>query len=263
MPVINAEGCPSHVAIEGPERAPVLVLSNSLGATHAMWTPQVQAFTRHFRLVRFDRRGHGQSGTPAGPYTMERLGRDVLAILDGLGLKRVSWCGLSMGGMEGMWLGANAPDRFERLVLCNTCCHYPDKTAWNDRIRFVRAKGLRAMAGPNMERWFTAGFRERAPQTIAWMTEMLVATPLEGYIACSEAVRDMDHRALLATIAVPTLVVAGRHDPATPLAAGEYIRDHIPGAAFAVLDAAHISNIEQPEQFTSAVLDFLTRRGAR
>ena len=260
MPVIDADGCPIHVEIEGAERAPVLVISNSLGTTHAMWEPQVPAFTQHFRLVRFDRRGHGRSGVPKGPYTMERLGRDVLALLDGLGLQKVNWCGLSMGGMEGMWLGANAPERFERLVLCNTSSYFPDKAAWNERLRFAREKGLTALAGPNMERWFTKGFREREPKTIARMIEMFAATPLEGYIACGEAVRDMDHRALLSKIAVPTLVVAGRHDPATTLEACEYVRDHIPGASLAVLEAAHISNIEQPAQFNSAVLEFLTRR---
>src|SRR5262245_57060560 len=169
MAVIDADGCPIYVAIEGPERAPALMLSNSLGTTHAMWTPQVDAFTQHFRLVRFDRRGHGQSGVPTGPYTMERLGRDALAVLDALGLARGLWCGRSMGGMEGMWLGANAPERFERLVLCNTSSYYPDKTAWNDRLRFVRNNGLKAAAGPNMERWFTKSFRECKPDTIKAM----------------------------------------------------------------------------------------------
>ena len=262
MPVINADGCPIHVEIEGPDRGPVLMLSNSLATTLAMWQPQVSAFTRQFRLVRFDRRGHGRSGVPKGPYTMERLARDALAILDGLGLTKVSWCGLSMGGMEGMWLGANAPDRFERLVLSNTCCYFPDKTAWNDRLRFVREKGIAALAAPNMERWFTKDFREREPETIVRMMQMFAATPLEGYVACGEAVRDMDQRTLLPKIAVPTLVVAGKHDPATTLEAGEYIRDHIPGASLAVLDAAHISNVEQPAQFSRVVLEFLTKRGS-
>ena len=262
MTVIDANGCPIYVAMEGPENAPVLMLSNSLGTTHAMWQPQVDAFTRHFRLLRFDRRGHGQSSVPKGPYAMEQLGRDVLAILDQLGLKQVSWCGLSMGGMEGMWLGANAPERFERLVLCNTSSHFADKTMWNDRLRFVREKGLAAMAGANMERWFTRGFREREPATIQAMIEMFVATPLEGYIACGEAVRDMDHRSLLPRVCVPTLVVIGRHDPATTPEAGQYVHAHIPGAELAVLEAAHISNVEQPEQFTKTVLGFLTKRSS-
>jgi 3-oxoadipate enol-lactonase len=260
MPTIQSNGCPINVVIEGPENAPVLMLSNSLGTTHAMWQPQLEAFKQHFKLVRFDRRGHGGSGAPKGPYTMEGLARDALAVLDGLGLKKVFWCGLSMGGMEGMWLGANAPERFERMVLCNTSAQFPDRKIWDDRLRFARQNGLAAMVGANMERWFTKGFREREPKTIAWITEMFLTTPLEGYIGCGEAVRDMDHRALLPNIKVPTLVIAGRHDPATTLQAGEYLRDHIPGVAFTVLEAAHISNVEQPAAFSNAVLEFLLQR---
>jgi len=260
MPMIDAEGCPIHVEVEGPDRAPVLMLSNSLGTTLQMWDAQVEPLAKHFRLVRYDRRGHGKSGVPKGPYTMERLGRDVLAVLDGLGIQKINWCGLSMGGMVGQWLGANAPQRIERLILSNTSCYFADKTAWNDRIKFVREKGLAALAGPNMERWFTKGFRERSPETIARMVEMFAATPLEGYVGCGEAVRDMDHRELLPKIKAPTLVIIGKHDPATTPEAGEYIRSHIPGATHVVLDAAHISNIEQSAAYTSAVLDFLTRR---
>src|SRR5258705_11206665 len=184
MPVINADGCPIHVEVEGPDRAPVLMLSNSLGTTLHMWDGQVEPLTKHFRLVRYDRRGHGKSGVPRGAYTRGRLGRDVLAVLDALGMQKINWCGLSMGGMVGQWLGANAPERIERLVLSNTSCYFPDKTAWNARIKFVREKGVAALAGPNMERWFTKGFRERSPETIARMIEMFVATPLEGYVGC-------------------------------------------------------------------------------
>jgi 3-oxoadipate enol-lactonase len=260
MPVIESNGCPIHVEIEGPEGAPALIMSNSLGTTLRMWDGQAGPFTRHFRLVRFDRRGHGKSGLPKGPYSMEMLGRDVLAIMDALGVKKASWCGLSMGGMEGMWLGANAPERFERMVLSNTSSYFADKKGWNDRLALVREKGVPAFAAPNMERWFTKGFRERDPQAIAAMQAMFAATPLEGYLACGEAVRDMDHRALLPNIKVPTLVIAGRHDPATTLQAGEYLRDHIPGVAFTVLEAAHISNVEQPAAFSNAVLEFLLQK---
>jgi 3-oxoadipate enol-lactonase len=260
MPVINANGCSLHVEVEGPDNAPVLILSNSLGTTLHMWDGQVGPFTEHFRLVRFDRRGHGKSGLAKRPYSMEMLGRDVLAIMDGLGIQKANWCGLSMGGMEGMWLGANAPQRFERLVLSNTSSYFPDKKAWNDRIALIREKGVPAFAAPNMERWFTKSFREREPQAIARMMEMFSATELEGYIACAEAVRDMDHRALLPNVKVPTLVIIGRHDPATTPEAGEFIRNNIPGAEHFMIDAAHISNIEQPQQFNEAVLTFLTRR---
>ena len=203
MPTINADGCPIHVEIEGPERAPVLMLSNSLGTTLHMWDGQVVPFTEHFRLVRYDRRGHGRSGVPAGPYTMERLGRDVVAVLDALGIAKTNWCGLSMGGMVGQWLGANAPSRIERLVLTNTSSYFADKSMWNDRIALVRDKGLAAFAVANMERWFTKGFRERAPQLVERIKDMYTATPLEGYLGCAAAVRDMDHRELLPKIRAP------------------------------------------------------------
>jgi 3-oxoadipate enol-lactonase len=260
MPEIDADGCPLHVEVEGPERAPALMLSNSLGTTLHMWDGQVGPFTQHFRVVRYDRRGHGRSGVPAGPYSMERLGRDVLAILDALGIRKISWCGLSMGGMVGQWLGANAPERIERLVLTNTSSYFPDKAMWNERMRLVREKGIPAFAPANMERWFTKTFRERAPEVIARVQEMFAATPLEGYLACAAAVRDMDHRELLPRISAPTLVIAGTHDPATPPEANEYISKHIPGAQFALLDAAHLSNVEQPQPYTKAVLDFLLAR---
>jgi 3-oxoadipate enol-lactonase len=257
MPVINADGCPINVEVEGPQGAPVLMLSNSLGTTLRMWDAQVAPFTQHFRLVRYDRRGHGKSGVPKGPYTMERLGRDVLAVLDGLGVKKVNWCGLSMGGMVGQWLGANAPERVERLVLTNTSSFFPDKNGWNERLKLVEEKGIAAFAAPNMARWFTKGFLEREPQTVAGIQAMFAATPLEGYLACGAAVRDMDQRELLPRIKAPTLVIAGKHDGATPPEANEYISNHIPGAKFALVDAAHLSNIEQSEAYTKAVLAFL------
>lgn len=259
MPVIEANGCPIYVEVEGPEDAPVLILSNSLGTTLHMWDDQVGPFTKHFKLLRFDRRGHGKSGLPKGPYSMEMFGRDVLAIMDALGIEKADWCGLSMGGMEGMWLGANAPERFGRMVLSNTSSFFADKKGWNDRLALVRDKGVPAFAAPNMERWFTKGFRERDPQAIARIREMFAATPLEGYIACGEAVRDMDHRDLLPRVKNPTLVIIGRHDPATVPEAGEYIYKNISGAEHFIIDAAHLSNIEQPQQFNDAVLGFLAR----
>ena len=188
---------------------------------------------------------------------MERLGRDALAVLDHLDIKKTNWCGLSMGGMVGQWLGANAPERIERLVLTNTSSYFADKAAWNDRLKLVREKGVAAFAGPNMERWFTREFLERAPEAVAPLRDMFAATALEGYLACGEAVRDMDQRDLLPKINAPTLVVAGRHDPATPPEANEYISNNIPGAQYATLDAAHISNVEQPEAYAKTVLGFL------
>jgi 3-oxoadipate enol-lactonase len=260
MPVIMSDGCPLNVEIAGPERAPVLMLCNSLGTDLHMWDPQVAAFTHDFRLVRYDRRGHGKSGVSKAPYSMDMLGRDALAIMDGLKLTKVSWCGLSMGGMVGQWLGANAPNRLERLVLANTNCYYPIKDPWNDRIKLVSEKGLAAIVGPNMERWFTKDFRERDKAAIAHMSDMFLKTPLEGYIGCCTAIRDMDHRELLTKITAPTLIIAGRDDVATPLENAVYIQKRIKGAALTVLEAAHISNVEQPSAFAGEVLGFLGQR---
>jgi 3-oxoadipate enol-lactonase len=255
--LIDADGCPLWVESAGPERAPVLMLSNSLGTKLQMWDPQIAAFTKHFRVLRYDRRGHGKSGVTPGPYTMDRLARDALAVLDALGIDSVHWCGLSMGGMEGMWLGANAPGRIARLILSNTSAYYADKSLWNDRIKAIRTNGLAPLTDRVLGLWFTEAFRARAPQDVARLAAMLTATPVEGYIGCCEAIRDMDHRDLLPRIAAPTLVIAGRQDQATPLAAAELIKEHVPGATLTILDAAHISNVEQPTQYTDTVLRFL------
>ncbi len=254
---IQSNGASINVEVEGPDNRPVLMLSNSLGADLRMWDRQVQRFTEHFRLVRYDRRGHGQSDAPPGPYSMEMLGRDVLAVLDALRIDRINWCGLSMGGMVGMWLGANAPERINKLILSNTTAHFADTTPWFDRIKLVREKGLGALVGPTMERWFTKEFREREPRTIATMSQQFLATPAQGYIGCCEAIAAMDHRDLLPRITAPTLVIAGRQDPATNVEAAEAIRSRIPGALITVLDAAHISNVEQPDEYANQVLGFL------
>jgi len=260
MPDINVSGCKIHVEIEGPQDAPALMLSNSLGTDLHMWDEQIGPLTRHFRVIRYDRRGHGKSDAPKGPYTMEQLGRDVLAILDGLGIARTSWCGLSMGGMVGQWLGANAAERVDKLILSNTTYYIPDKSVWDNRIKLVREKGLIEVVDGSMERWFTKDFRDRAPQTIEHMRKMFLATNPEGYAACGEAIRDMDHRPLLAKISHPTLVIAGRFDPTTMPEMGEYISQRIPGAKLTVLETGHIANVETPRSFPDAVLGFLLAR---
>jgi len=258
MPTITVDdGCAIYVEVEGREGAPALMLSNSLGTNLHMWDDQAPEFAKHFRLIRYDRRGHGQSGIPQGPYSMERLGRDVLGVLDALKIKKTNWCGLSMGGMVGQWLGANAPDRVEKLVLSNTNSYYADKAPWNDRIKFVTENGLEALVDANMQRWFTEGFRKRAPDVLARMRAMFVATKLPGYIGCCEAVRDMDFRESNPRITTPTLVIVGAQDAATPPSAGEIIQKAIKGAKLVSLEAAHISNMEQPKTYTDTVLNFL------
>jgi len=156
-----------------------------------------------------------------------------------------------------MWLGANAANRVDKLILSNTSSFFSDPTMWDGRIKLVREKGLEGIVDANMERWFTKGFRDSAPEAIARMKTMFCATNVEGYIGCGYAIRDMDHRPLLPKISAPTLVIAGRHDPATTLEAGEYIKQHIPGATIAVLEAAHISNMEQPKTYADTMLGFL------
>ncbi len=256
MPVIQSDGCALNVVVDGNAQAPALILSSSLGTDHTMWSPQVERFAQQFRLVRYDRRGHGKSSVPPPPYTMEMLGRDVLAIMDGLGIRTASFCGLSMGGMVGQWLGANAPGRIERLILCNTACYYADKNAWTERIGAVKAAGMEALAQGVAARWFTPGFIAREPQTVARLQALVRATSPQGYIGCCEAIRDMDHREILHRISAPTLIIAGRHDVATPVESAEFIRDRVPGCKLMVLDAAHISNIEQADAFTAEVLGF-------
>jgi 3-oxoadipate enol-lactonase len=257
--MIDADGCLLNVSVEGRDSGPTLMMSNSLGCTMAMWEPQMPALTKLFRVIRYDRRGHGKSGMN-GPTSMERYGKDVLAILDDLNIDKVHWCGLSMGGMVGQWLGANAPERFNKIILANTSCYYPDPTNWHNRIKAVREGGLKAVADAVIGGWLTADFREREPETTAKMKAMLIASPVEGYLAACEALSTLDQRALLPKIKSPTLVIAGRQDNATPVAAGELIRSNIPGASMTLLDAAHISNVEQPYAFTDAVVGFLTQR---
>lgn len=259
MPMIDADGCLLNVSVEGRDGGPTLMLSNSLGSTMAMWDPQMPTLTKLFRVIRYDRRGHGKSAID-GAVSMQRYGQDVLAILDDLNIDKVHWCGLSMGGMVGQWLGAHAPERFDRMILANTSSYYPDPTNWLNRIKAVREGGLAAVADAVIAGWLTADFRERDPATTAKMKAMLLATPVEGYLAACETLSTLDQRALLPTIKAPVLVIAGRHDNATPVAAGEFIRSNIPGASMTLLDAAHISNVEQPHAFTEAMVGFLTQR---
>jgi 3-carboxy-cis,cis-muconate cycloisomerase/3-oxoadipate enol-lactonase len=244
-------------APSGPEQGPVLVLASSMGTTMAMWDDQLPALQRRFRVLRYDHRGHGGSELPPGPWRMEELGRDLLGLLDDLGLDRVSFCGLSLGGMVGIWLAANAPDRVDRLVLCCTSAKV-DGRVYLERAAKVRAGGTAAVAGEVLERWFTPAFRERAPQAVERAAAMLLATPDEGYAGCCEAIAAMDLRPGLAAITAPTLVVAAADDPATPPPDAQAIAAAVGGARLEVVaGAAHLANIEQPDQVTRLLLDHL------
>ena len=246
-----------HV-LKGPEEAPVLVASNSLGTTLRMWDDQAPALLERFHLLRYDHRGHGDSPVPPGPYAIDDLGRDVLALMNRLDVERFSFCGLSIGGMVGMWLASEAPERVERLVLCCTSARFEPSEDWNSRAETVRADGVDAIADTVLERWFTPAFREGWPEVVEWSGSMLRGTPAEGYAGCCEAIRDADLRSRLEAVRAPTLVIAGADDPAAPPDAAELIRDSIPDARLVVVEqAAHLSNVEQPEAVTRAVLEHL------
>lgn len=238
-----------HAAVDGPPDAPVLVLGSSLGTTGAMWEPQLAALAARFRVIRYDHLGHGRSAVPAGPYRIEQLGREVLALLDDLEVRRAHHAGLSLGGMVGMWLAAHAPERVDRLALLCTSASLGPAEGWRQRAATVRAAGLAAIADAVVARWFTPPFAESRPAVVAAHRAMLTATPATGYAACCEAIAAMDLRPDLGKVTAPTLVIAGADDPATPVEHAEAVVERIAGARLAVVDhAAHLANVEQPEQ---------------
>lgn len=246
-----------HYELQGPQKAPVLVFSHSLGANFSMWDPQVDELKKRFRVLPYDTRGHGKSSATPGPYSIEQLGSDLLALLDALKLERVHFCGLSMGGMIGMWLGAKAPERVDQLILCNTGARIGTVESWNSRILAVEKGGLSSVAAAIIERWFTPGYREKVPNTMAKTKKMIEDTDVAGYVACCAAVRDFDGRPLLGMIRTPTLVIAGAEDPATPPEDGRFLAEHIPGALYMELNAAHLSNLEDRETFNREIGAFL------
>jgi len=258
MPAVTVDGEEFHVRIDGPGDGPALLLSNSLSSDLSMWDDQVPVWARRFRVIRYDQRGHGGSVVSPPPYTMDRLGRDVVGIMDALGVERAHWCGLSLGGMVGMWMLTHAPERIERAVLANTAAHMGPVALWDGRIETARRGGMAALVEPTVERWFPEHFRKAAPATMDRMRSMILRTPVEGYQGCCAAIRDMDQREAIRAVARPVLVIIGSRDPATKPADGELIAASIKGSETLVLDAAHISNIEQPAAFTAAVMDFLS-----
>jgi 3-oxoadipate enol-lactonase len=260
MPYLACQdGVELHYRLDGDDAAPVLVLSNSLGTNLGMWEPQMPALKRHFHVLRYDARGHGQSGLSPAPYQVDRLGKDVLVLLDGLGIDRAHFCGLSMGGMTGMWLGVHAPMRIDRLVLCNTAAKIGTPDVWNTRIAAVEKGGMAAVQPGVIQRWFTEAFVAAQPEAVNRIAAMLLGTAPEGYMAACGAVRDMDQRQAITAIRLPTLVIAGSHDLATSAADGRAVADAIPGAEYVELPAAHLSNVECAEAFTDAVVQFLTK----
>lgn len=261
MPYAELPDVRLHYVLEGPPDAPVVMLSNSLGTDLSMWDGVAAVLSRRMRVLRYDTRGHGRSSTPTSPVTVDDLGRDALALLDDLGLKQVSFCGLSVGGMTGIWLAAHAPERVDRLVLCCTSAHMDAEQAWRDRAAAVRQGGMIAVADTVIGRWFTPAFAEEHPQDYERIRRVLLDTDPEGYAAVCEALAVMDQRADLGAITASTLVIGGQQDAATPPAHARQLADGIGGADLLLLpDAAHIAAVERPEEVTSAVLRHLGER---
>jgi 3-oxoadipate enol-lactonase len=251
------DSCRIAYRFDGLVDAPVLLLSNSLGTDMEMWAPQMAAFTERFRVLRYDSRGHGASDSPAGAYSMDRLGRDVVEMLDALDIEQVNFCGLSLGGMIGQWLGIRAQERVRRLILANTSSYMGPPAGWDTRIATVAAQGMPPLAQASIERWFTRAFNETGAQAIAPIVAMLLATDPAGYAGACAAIRDMDMRRTVQLIQRPALVIGGSLDSSTPPPHSSALVNTIPDARLCMLEAAHLSNVEAPERFIDAVMDFL------
>lgn len=250
-----------HAIVSGRDSAPVVVLSNSLGSTHRMWDAQIPALERDFRVVRYDTRGHGGSPVPAGPYSIDDLADDLIALLDRLGVERAHLVGLSLGGMTVMRVASRNPERVQRIALLCTGAQLPPSQAWTDRTALVREQGSPAVAGAVVERWFTPAYLEAHPDKRSAYEAMVGSTSAEGYAGCCEAIAELDLREELSTITAPTLAIAGEEDPATPPAKLEEIVARIPGATLlTVPQSAHLANAEQPDIITPAILEHLEQQ---
>jgi 3-oxoadipate enol-lactonase/4-carboxymuconolactone decarboxylase len=266
MPTFTNGDMTINYRVDGPDDAPPLLMSNSLGTDLAMWASQMNVLATNFRVIRYDTRGHGASSVPPGPYTLAQLGGDAVALLDHLGIARAHFCGLSMGGLTGMWLAINARDRVDRVVLANTGAKIGNLEFWNTRIEGIHRQAARsgkpglpdAIVAGVVDRWFTTRFQQLVPSHVEPIRQMLFATSVAGYVANCEAIRDADLRDKLSTIDSPALVIAGAHDPSTPPELGRDIATAVPNAEYVELDAAHLSNIEQAGAFNATLLRFLT-----
>ena len=260
MAFVSLEDGELHYQMDGEADAPVLVLSSSLGTDLHMWDAQLAALSKSFRILRYDTRGHGQSLVTQGPYTVEQLGRDVLALLDALNIDRAHFCGLSMGGLIGQWLGIHASDRLHKLILCNTAAKIGDADMWEPRLELVEKGGAQAMkelAAGAAGRWFTPDFAQQHADKVTAITDVLAATSPLGYAACCAAVRDADLRKEVGSINVPTLIICASHDSVTTVADGHFLQNHIYGSQLSDYYAAHLSSVELGEVFALRVTDFL------
>lgn len=262
---IEANRISIHYELEGPAEGPVVTLSHSLAANLSMWDPQMSALLSRYRVLRYDMRGHGRTDVPEGPYSLDQLADDVRGLLLALGIKRTTFIGLSIGSMIGQVLALKYPELLHGLVLCEASSRsLPEMIPlWDERIRIAHTQGMEAHVETTIERWFTPPFRERNPRIVDPVRAMIRATPPRGYEGCIRAIQGLDVLDRIHAIRVPTLIIVGEEDPASPVANSRAIHDRIRGSELVILkSAAHLSNVEQPEAFNRAVIDFLERLGA-
>jgi 3-oxoadipate enol-lactonase len=259
MPELKTAATKIHYQLEGPLDGPVVMLAHSLGVTLSMWDPQVPALTAMgYRVLRYDHRGHGRSDVPPGPYTIAQMARDVIDLLDGLGLEKVHFCGLSLGGMVGQELGARYGQRLHLLILCSTSSYMPPRETWEERIRSVSKNGMGVVIDGTIDRWFTKADQARLPTDVQKVREALSKMSVEGFCACCAAIRDMDLREAIRAIGCPTLIMVGEHDQGTPVTAARFIHERItPSRLVVIADAAHLQNVAQADVFTKTMLEFL------
>lgn len=244
--------------IDGPEQGPVVIMSNSLMSSIEMWDQTVGALTDRYRVVRYDTRGHGQTQVTEGPYSISLLAEDLLALMDGLNIRQAHLVGLSMGGMICQYIGANHPERTLSLSLCDTACEMPPRSIWEERFAIAKSQGIAGLVDSTIKRWFLGGFIERATEQIGIVRKMILATPVDGYLGCASAVRDMAQSTILLKIKAPTMVLVGKQDPACTVDQATVLHRLIPHSSLVIIDqAAHLSNIEQPKEFNHALRSFL------
>ncbi|HEX8663424.1 MAG TPA: 3-oxoadipate enol-lactonase [Beijerinckiaceae bacterium] len=263
MTFVEAPGARLFTRVDGAEGAPWLVLSNSLAADHTMWEPQIPLLSSRYRVLRYDTRGHGRSDAPEGPYTLSLLVDDVVRILDHYGIGKTSFMGLSLGGMTGLGLAIGHGDRLDRLVCCDTRADAPEPyvKGWDERLAVVERDGLRGILQGTVERWLAPSFRAAHPEVVASVERMILATPVEGYKACAEAIKRLDYLKDLARIAVPTLFVVGAQDMGAPPDVMRRMAEAVPSAKLVTIpDAAHLPNLDNTLAFNEAIAGFLGLR---
>jgi 3-oxoadipate enol-lactonase len=255
---VQINGLEVAYRFDGPENGHVVLMANSLMSSHAMWDWNVPALTDRYRVLRYDKRGHGGTQTTPGTYSIAQLADDAVGLLDALQIKKVHFVGLSIGGMIGQQIGARFPERVYSLSLCDTASEMPPRSLWEDRFATARKEGLAGLVDGTIKRWFTDPFVHRAPQDIEKVRQMILETGVDGYIGCGSAVRDMAQTTMLLKIKTPTLILTGRQDPACTVEQSIVLNRMIEGSKFVIIEeAAHLSNIEQPAVFNQTIREFI------